>query len=224
MPFNGEAYAKKVKMTDDRVLRKKHHAKIRSHHACLFSIAWGIGLAPVTCGMSLMGTVYSATQTKVLRQQLAAIMQEIANRGLEIPRHRKRDWLYGMTLGLSGAYIGIGIGHGIHHLINPAAGVVLATVPGAIDGAIQGAQNVGTTEIDKFGDDLDPSAFDTPTQLPAGDGDTSGDDTSNVGFSGGGQLDVTAIDATQKQLGSAITQGATKNRVSKSERPRRNRA
>jgi len=226
-----EPYANKVKKLEDRLLRKKHHTKTRDHHACLVSIAWGIALAPCSAGLTLMGTTYSAKQIHVLHQHVAAVKQEIANRGLEIPRHRKRDWAYGVLLGLSGAFIGKGIAKGCRNFIKgfvlPDSATIgahltpglidaeqdaLTNDPDDIDGAIQEAQNGGMAEIQKFGDDLKTSAFNAPTLLSTGDakGDAKG---------GGKQLDVAAIDATQKQLGSAITKAATENSISKSERP-----
>jgi len=228
--FNEKAYSDKVRQTDSRVLRKKHHAKVRMQHACSFSVGWGIGLAPATAGISLIGTVYSYRQIHVLRQQATLIEGEIRSREGEsaVPRRRKRDWAFGVLIGITGVYIGLGIGHGLHHLIDPIAGgiassggtvvtqqvlpateaihdAVLNPLSGA-SGGIHGVVHAISTEIHDAYNSTVPHATST---FPG----------ANLAFDGGEQLGVAGAIAGQKLGGEMATGALLEKGISKSERP-----
>lgn len=230
--FDDKAYTIKVKNTlNSRILRKKHHSKIRLRQASAFSVGWGIGLAPATLGVSLFGSIYSLRQIDVLSQQATLIEVELNSRGLETPRCRKRDFVYGVLIGVTGVCIGIGIGEFFGLLIDPMTGGIASVTgtvgvhelpstmdaaqsaasnfPSAAHGALQGANHVLWTELHHVNHDI--NAYAAPVS-PAG----------NAAFRGGEQLAVAAMDAGQRVTASAAGQAILENRIFNAEHPRRN--
>jgi hypothetical protein len=228
--FDEGAYIIKVRNSHARVLRKKHHAKVRMQEACSFSVGWGIGLAPATCGVSLIGSVYSARQIVILRQQARLIEIEIMSRNIEIPRRRKRDRVFGILLGVTGVCIGLGIAHGLHHLLDPITGSVVSfggtigahqapptidaihnaasNLPSAAHGAMHAAQNVFSTELNHGLNSTAPGITAFP---PAG----------NPAFVGGEQLGVAGMIEGQQMVGRMAAQAALENRAYNLEYPNR---
>jgi len=233
--FNEQAYTIKVRNTDSRILRKKHHSKVRLCHAGVSSVVWGIGLVPATFGISLFGWIYTLRQIDVLRQQAKLIEREIERRGLPIPRCRKRDLVFGMLIGATGIYVGIWIGQLILHLVDPVTGglasvsgtvgthaVPLTTseaahfaasdFPNAAHGAVEGVTHVFATELHHVYHDMNAFAANT-TLLPP---------SQNVAFLGGEQLAVTGMNGGESHIGNAAAQFVMENRIYNAEHPNRN--
>ncbi|KAK7445125.1 hypothetical protein VKT23_014993 [Stygiomarasmius scandens] len=118
--FDQERYIRHLQGTYNDQLEKKHHRKVRqiiTYHA---AAGGGIGTAPATAGVSLVGSAYACRQVHILEKQKGLIENEMRRRGLPVPRERNRDRAAGATIGL----VSLGIGHefsqGIEHISGQA--------------------------------------------------------------------------------------------------------
>jgi len=188
-------------------------------YASIFSVGWGIGLAPCTMGMSLLGSAYSARQIHIIYQQVKLIEREIASRDGEIPRHRKRDFVYGVMIGLTGVVIGVGIGQCIQPLIGPvvvglaSSGVTVlahqaAPTSDAIHHAVPDVSSGATDKKDTSPDTTSKKATSPDTTLKKGTSPdtTSKPPTGDAAFIDVEKLGVEAITAVEKSGGDALAQ------------------
>jgi hypothetical protein len=109
--FDEEEYASKI--TDEQVYpthRLKTHetAKCRQHISAGASIGGGVGLAPFTFGLSLLGTAYGARRLYIAKKKLELIQAELKRRNVVLHEPTKRDFL--IPFGISMATLGLGAG------------------------------------------------------------------------------------------------------------------
>lgn len=135
LSFNEDKYRRKTSSEDSYVLRKKHHAKVRTEALHIVGVGASLTMAAATAGTSLLGTAYSARQISVVRQQREIIEEELSYaRDMEIPRYRVRDVVAGVGLGAASALIAAGlpvimddaVGTGADAVVDYSTGMVYA--------------------------------------------------------------------------------------------------
>ena|SRR5258707_13985923 len=89
-------------------LRKKHHQKVMLLTMTTGGVAIGVGGAMLTGGLSLLSAGYSGRQHSVANQQKKVLEKIMTERGIEIPRQRKRDVAGGAAIAV--ASLGLGVG------------------------------------------------------------------------------------------------------------------
>lgn len=88
--FSSKKYARHLKEFDDCQLKKKYYQKRTLETSTMFATGAGIGGAPSTMGISLVGSASSIRQTRLAERQRECIELELVSRGCEIPRQRAR--------------------------------------------------------------------------------------------------------------------------------------
>ncbi|KAK3628360.1 hypothetical protein LTR56_018628 [Elasticomyces elasticus] len=95
------------KLTDEELMKDDIH-NCRTVHSGTYGAAIGAIEAPLTAGMSLMGTAIGIRRRHVAQRRLEMIHQELMKRGLPLHKQTKRDYL--IPLGIAGLSAGISAG------------------------------------------------------------------------------------------------------------------
>ncbi|TKA78275.1 hypothetical protein B0A55_04738 [Friedmanniomyces simplex] len=131
-----EEFAERITTLTDEELMKDDIHNCRATHSGAYGAAIGAIEAPVTAGVSLVGSAIGLRRRNVAKRRLEMIHHEIEKRGLPVHKQTKRDYL--IPLGIAGVSAGIsgGVMDGLLHAI-PADSIVDA---GLDLGATAGAQ------------------------------------------------------------------------------------
>jgi hypothetical protein len=197
--FDEAKYRKRVKTMNWSELRKREVQKYRQQYSSSAAAGGGVGLAPFTAGLSLVGTAYALRCIDIAEQKHSIVVAELKARGHPLYEPDWKDAVVPAICGVAGTYIGIGIGAAIPtDALNAAAGS-FALDPNT-------ASNLATnhsTLIAHAGDGFqgqinmltDTTVFDGVTQAPIA---TPGDPAATIG---------TAAGYAAAQLGEAFAAG-----------------
>jgi hypothetical protein len=109
--FDEYAYARAISDQDEYTthrLKTQEVVKFRQHISSSASIGGGIGLAPFTFGLSLLGTAYGARRLYIAKKKLEMIEAELKKREVALHTPTKRDFF--IPFGISVATMGLGAG------------------------------------------------------------------------------------------------------------------
>lgn len=100
-----EEFVDRISKLSDEELMKEDIHNCRTIHSGAYGAAIGALEAPMTAGVSLLGTAIGFRRRHVAKRRLDLIREEIENRGLPIHTQTKRDFL--IPLGIAGASLGL---------------------------------------------------------------------------------------------------------------------
>ncbi|KAI1621993.1 hypothetical protein EDD37DRAFT_611490 [Exophiala viscosa] len=109
--FDESEYARRISNENEYpTLKLKTHevAKCRQHVSAGASIGGGIGAAPFTLGLSLLGSAYGARRLYIAEKKLEIIREELVRRDVSLHKFSKRDFF--IPMGVSVATLGFGAG------------------------------------------------------------------------------------------------------------------
>jgi hypothetical protein len=109
--FDEDEYASKIsdeKEYPTHILKTQEIVKCRQHISAGASIGGGVGLAPFTFGLSLVGTAYGARRLYIAKKKLELIQAELKRRSVVLHKPTKRDFL--IPFGTSIVTLGLGAG------------------------------------------------------------------------------------------------------------------
>jgi hypothetical protein len=123
LDFDEYAYRAKVKTMTWSELRQREVAKYRQQYSGAAAAGGGIGLAPFTMGISLIGTVYAARCVDIAEQKHDIVVAELKSRGHKLYEPDWKDVVVPGLCGMASPLIGLGIGAAIPtDCLNGAAG------------------------------------------------------------------------------------------------------
>ncbi|KAK3075001.1 hypothetical protein LTR53_002098 [Teratosphaeriaceae sp. CCFEE 6253] len=133
-----EFAARLATLRDDELMKLDIH-NCRTTHSGAYGAAIGAAQAPVTHGVSLVGTAIGLRRVNVAQRRLEMIHQELASRGLPAHRQTKRDYL--IPLGV--AALSTGVVAGVHALPFPGIADAAAAL-GVVGGAEMAEETTST--------------------------------------------------------------------------------
>lgn len=107
--FDEAKYRSKVANWEAAHLRKSEVVKLRQENGAVASGLGGVFLAPMTGGLSLLGSAYGARRYSIASQKLKIIQEELDTRGL--PRHTLTD--RDEVIPVLSSMVGLGVGFGV---------------------------------------------------------------------------------------------------------------
>ena len=134
-----EEFAERIsKMTDEELMKDDIH-NCRTTHSGAYAAAIGAAQAPLTNGVSLVGTAIGLRRMNVAQRRLDMIREELIKRGLPIHRQTKRDYLIPLGMAsISGAVSG-GVFEGAMSAM-PILNVAETVADTAVAGVAQAAE------------------------------------------------------------------------------------
>jgi len=100
-----EEFVDRISKLSDEELMKDDIHNCRTIHSGAYGAVVGALEAPVTAGVSLVGTAIGVRRRHVAKRRLGMIRQEIERRGLPSHTQTKRDYL--IPLGIASASMGL---------------------------------------------------------------------------------------------------------------------
>jgi hypothetical protein len=146
--FEESEYASKISKYSLTELKKQEVIKHRQHVSASASIGGGIGVAPFTMGLTLIGSAYGGRRLYIASKKLEMIRAELEKREVELYKPTKRDFF--IPLGVSMATLGLGAG--VDSLASHATSTVAAHVAAqhgtqAVHDAVQPAPSLPTSSV-----------------------------------------------------------------------------
>lgn len=89
--FNEERYTAEIKKLSNNKLLQLEIKKIQNDNSKVIGFLTGLGLAPFTSGLSLIGSGLAFRRGDIIEQELTIIRKEIASRGLEVHVEKAGD-------------------------------------------------------------------------------------------------------------------------------------
>ena len=133
-------------LTDDQLLRHDIH-NCRTKHSGEYGAVLSILEAPVTQGISLIGTAIAIRRWHVAKKRLRMIHDETFRRGLVVHQQTLRDYLIPFAISVACAGLSFGVAQGVELL--PSGNLVEALLGETVEaGVIIGAQAVEETGED----------------------------------------------------------------------------
>ncbi|KAK0838674.1 hypothetical protein LTR03_011852 [Friedmanniomyces endolithicus] len=115
--LSDEEFANRISTSTNEELLKDDIHNCRTTHSGMYGATLGVLEAPVTAGVSLVGSAIGLRRRNVAKRRLQMIHQELEKRGLPAHKQTKRDFL--IPLGIAGVSAGIsgGVMDGVMHAI-----------------------------------------------------------------------------------------------------------
>ncbi|GAB7337472.1 hypothetical protein MBLNU457_g2806t1 [Dothideomycetes sp. NU457] len=120
--FDKDEYAAKLGQLTEAELRKREIVKRRQMISSSFKIGAGAGLAPLTCGASLVSSVWGLRTAIIARQKTALLIAEFERRGLSTTRERMRDTAIPLATSIATFGVSHTVGFGVDSLVSAATG------------------------------------------------------------------------------------------------------
>jgi len=160
--FDPVAYARKIsdqKSYPTHKLKTQEIAKQRQHVSAGVSMGSGIFFAPLTMGVSLVGTAWGARRLYIAEKKLELITKELTKRNVPLHDTEAKDILLPLAIGV----VTFGVGNELSNLAAEAtcSTAAAAAAPHGMDAvaavvqdpsaAIQGVENAVSTELHEVG-------------------------------------------------------------------------
>jgi len=136
LDFDEAAYIDKMKTKSIEDLHEHECTKYRQEISGSWSVGVGIGLVPLTFGVSLIGSAYGARRYDIAAQKLKIVKAEIDSRKETHYETRKRDMFIPMAIGA----LTVGVGCGLECLAMDATST--ATTAALADHGVRAAKDM----------------------------------------------------------------------------------